>query len=279
MTTNASKYGLRAAAKERSNKHAQRTPLPPRPGQVEAAKEAHELLPDLVNVVGYRTAAEEKAASSNAPTTEGRSLGKAKAFAEKACTAGWAVAYEEQGDDAVELTATRGIETIIQSWSGGVWSYPTSFYAHGERNTKPRNASGAAKLLLRSESDAAADASKVASNKHFRKAEPKDIEVRLEEAQRRLPFELEDADEIITGILAGQALSWWNSLSRGTESAMVSRKGARITRTPEGKRIVTFCCPVTGYRSCYVEAILKVGKGRSLVTAGSDTNSAAVEVA
>lgn len=260
-TTTANKHGLRKAAQERTNRHAQRTPLPPRAGDVEAAREAI-----------------AEAASSNAPASTGKSLGKAQAFAEKAREAKWQVSLEEQGDDGVELTATRGVETIVQAWSGGVWSYDTSFYGHGERNNKPRNASGAAKLLLRSEADAAADASKVASNKHFRKAEPKDIVVRLEEAQKRLPFNAEDADEIITGILAGQALTWWNSLSRGRESAMVSRRGARITRTPEGKRIVTFCCPVTGYRSCYVEAILKVGKGRSTVTKGSATESAAVEV-
>jgi hypothetical protein len=39
MTNVASKHGLRAAATERRNKHAQRTPLPPKPGVVEAAKE------------------------------------------------------------------------------------------------------------------------------------------------------------------------------------------------------------------------------------------------
>lgn len=260
MTTQANKHGLRAAAAERSKKHAQRTPLPPKAGKIEDAKEAI-----------------AEAASSTAAASSSRSMGKAQGFAEKARATGWTVAIEEQGDDAVELTATRGIETIVLAWSGGVFSYPTSFYAHGERNNKPRNASGASKLLARSAADAAAEAGKVASNKHFRKAEPKDIDVRLDEAQKRLPFGPNDADEIVTGILAGQALTWWNSMSRNTESAIVSRKGARITRTPEGKRIVTFCCPVTGYRSCYVEAILKVGKGRSAVK--QDTATVAVEVA
>jgi hypothetical protein len=40
MTTTASKHGLRAAATERRNKHAQRTALPARPGQVQAARDA-----------------------------------------------------------------------------------------------------------------------------------------------------------------------------------------------------------------------------------------------
>lgn len=39
MTNTASKHGLRAAAQERSKKHAQRTPLPPRPGAIEDARE------------------------------------------------------------------------------------------------------------------------------------------------------------------------------------------------------------------------------------------------
>lgn len=260
MTTNASKHGLRAAAKERSTRHAQRTPLPPKPGVVEEVREAV-----------------AEAATMTAPATAGKSLGKAEAFAEKARAAKWQVSLNVEGDDAVELTATRDGETIVQAWSGGVWSYPSSFYGYGDRNTKPRNASGALKLLARSPEDAQADASKVAANKHFRKAEPKDITVKLEEAQRRLPFDPEMApDELILAAVNGQALVWYNSLSRGQEAAMVSRKGARISVTRDGKRVLTFCCPVTGYRSCYVSSLLKVGKGRSNVTAGAST--AAVEV-
>lgn len=262
MTTNASKHGLRAAAKERSNKHAQRTPLPAKP---EKLREVREVIAEAATIV--------------APATEGRSLGKAEAFAAKARAAKWQVSLNVEGDDAVELTATRDGETMVQAWSGGVWQYPSSFYGYGDRNTKPRNASGAAKLLERSPEDAAADASKVASNKHFRKAEPKDMTLKLEEAQRRLPFDPELApDEIITAALAGQAVVWYNTLRRGQESAMVSRKGARISTTPDGKRVVTFCCPATGYRSCYVSSILRVGRGKSSVTAGTATSSVTVEV-
>lgn len=39
MTNTASKHGLRAAAEERRNKHAQRTPLPARPGEVQEARD------------------------------------------------------------------------------------------------------------------------------------------------------------------------------------------------------------------------------------------------
>lgn len=268
VTTNASKHGLRAAAKERSNRHAQRTPLPPKPGVIEDAREV------------IAAGAAMQAAESHGDATDAKSMGKAEAFAEKARAAKWDVTVEPVGG-VVELTATRGAETIIQAWAGGVWDYDTSFYGYGDRTTKPRNASGAIKLLERTPADASAEASKVSSNRHFRKAEPKDIEVRLEEAQQALPFDPSLApDEEVAGILAGQALVWYNRLSRGQESAMVGRKGVRFFTLADGQRGITFCCPVTGYRSCLVTAILKVGRGRSLVTAGSATEGTAkVEVA
>jgi hypothetical protein len=263
-TTTANKHGLRKAAQERSRKHAQRTPLPPRPGAVEEAREAV-------------TEAAAVLAESHGDGADARSQGKAEAFAAKARAAKWEVSIALNGG-AVELTATRGAETIVQAWSGGVWQYDASFYAFGDRNTKPRNASGASKLLVRDASEAEAEASKVASNRHFRKSEPKDITVRLEEAQRHLPFDPElDADELILGHLTGQALQWYNRLSRGTETAMVSRRGAWMSRTPSGERVVTFCCPATGYRSCLVTAILKVGRGRRATTKGAEVETVELE--
>lgn len=276
MTTNASKHGLRAAAAKRTKRHAQRTPLPPRRGAVAEAKEVIAAGKALAVDPGVTTGAAVVAAKpTGAPD---RSLAKAQAFAALCSQYGWDVAIAPVGD-AVELTATRGAETIVQAWSGGVWDYAASFYAFGDRNTKPRNASGASKLLQRAEDDAAAEATKVQANRHFRKAEPKDISTKLESAKKRLPFDPELApDEMVLAALNGQALTWYNRLSRGTESAMVSRAGARMSVTPNGERVVTFCCPVTGYRSCLVTAILKVGRGRSTVTKGSPTNTAAVEV-
>lgn len=256
-TTTANKHGLRAAATERRNRHAQKTPLPPRPGAVEEAREA---VAEAAAVL----------AGSHGDGADTRSQAKAEAFAEKARAAHWEVSIAPNGG-AVELTATRGAETMVQAWSGGVWQYDASFYGYGDRTTKPRNASGAAKLLARSEEDAGAEASKVAANRHFRKSEPKDITIKLSEAKQYLPFDPElDADELILGTLTGQAIRWYNRLSRGTEQAVVSRKGARMSMTPDGQRVVTFCCPATGYRSCLVTAILKVGRGRRATTKGAE---------
>ena len=260
MTTNVPKGANRASAAARTRKHAQRTPLPPKAGSP-----------------GAKAIAE--AAESHGEATDDRSAGKARTFAAKAESLGWTCAMGLVGG-ASEVTATRGSETIVQAWSGGVWSYDASVYAFGDRTTKPRNASGALKLLARTEKDAAAEAAKVQSNRHFRKAEPKDIEQTLEKAQKALPFDPNLAtDEEITGVMAGQAIVWYNRIGRSNESAIVGRKGVRITLLPDGQRVANFCCPVTGYRSCLVTAILKVGRGRSLVTKGSPTEgSALVEV-
>lgn len=274
-TTTANKHGLRKAAAERTKKHAQRTMLPPRPGVVESARE--EIDGPALDPETLTLEEERKAALVDAAQSDERSHSKAQTFAEKAVAAKWDVELDASAH-GVELTATRGAETIVQAWTNGVWQYPASFYAHGDRNTKPRNASGAAKLLTRSPEEAAAEAGKVASNKHFRKAEPKDISTKLEEAKRHLPFDAEmDADELVLGTLTGQALIWYNRLSRGTERAMVGRKGARMTRLEDGQRVITFCCPATGYRSCLVTAILKVGRGRVSATKGQEFAEIEVE--
>lgn len=257
-TTVVGKGAGRPAAAARRRKHDQRTPLPPRPGVVEDAREAQAALVDTAQ-------------------SDTRSHSKAQAFAEKAVAAKWDVSLDAS-PHGVELTATRGAETLVQAWSNGVWQYPASFYAFGDRTTKPRNASGASKLLVRTPEEAGAEASKVASNKHFRKSEPKDIATKMADAKRSLPFDPGlDTDEVVLTALTGQALVWYNRLSRGTESAMVSRKGARMSITPSGERVVTFCCPATGYRSCLVTAILKVGRGRRSTTKGQDVETVEVD--
>lgn len=249
MTTNVPKGANRAAAAQRTNRHAQRTPLPPRPGKVA----------DAVEVI-----AAGKAASSNGERPDDRSVGKAKAFAEKAAGLGWEP-LKAVTAGAAEITVTRGSETIVQAWLGGVWQYDASVYAYGDRTTKPRNASGATKLLERSPEDAGAEMAKVASNKQFRKSEPKDLGAKMESARKHLPFDPELAtDEEVLATLSGQSLVWYNRISRNTEAAMVGRdpKSLRLTVNESGERVVLFCCPVTGFRACLVTAILKVGRGR-----------------
>jgi len=290
MTKIVGKGAGRPAAAARTNRHAQRTMLPPKPGVVEEARRPIQT-GNFVSGEGFRqalaaeaknldSALVEKAAefaeewtvqspSSNEDGPDERSHSKAGVFAAKAGELGWDPSVAVRGD-AVELTLTRGDETIVQAWRGGVWQYDASVYAYGDRSTKPRNASGAAKLLSRSADDAKAETSKVAANRHFRKAEPKDIVQRLETAQKGLPFDPELAtDEEVLTILKGQSLVWYNRISRGQESAIVGRgKDLRMTLNEKGERVINWCCPVTGFRSCLVTAILKVGRGRAEFTKG-----------
>lgn len=249
MTNKANKFGLRAAAAERSKKHAQRTPLPPRPGVIEAAK--MEIAPETLQALSGGTV------ESHEELSDARSQAKAAAFAERAATAKWEAVTAVRGG-VVEVTATRGPETIVQGWTGGVWQYDASVYAFADRNTKPRNASGAAKLLGRSKEDAAKEMAKVASNKHFRKREPQEL------APIALPL---DADLLTDAEAAkffrGQTVRWYNRLSRGTEAAMVSRNSdVHVTRW-EGETIINFCCPVTGFRSFRLSGVLAVSGGRA----------------
>jgi hypothetical protein len=270
MTTNANKHGLRAAAKERSNRHAQRTPLPPRAGAVQ----------DALDVIAYAKSAELAEAHASAKpgkangaavvaveVRDSKSLGKAQTFSALAATAGWEATTEVRGD-ATEVTATRGAETIVQAWLSGVWQYDASVYAYGDRSTKPRNASGARKLLDRTEADASAEMAKVLSNNSFRKREPIDLAT----AKPRLPFDPELAtNEEVLAVLAGQAVVWYNRISRGKESALMGRERNRITVLEDGARVVNTCCPVTGFRSFLVTAILQVGRGRKIETVDTAT--------
>jgi len=261
MTTNANKYGLRKAAQERTNRHAQRTPLPPKAGTVQDAKYVINSLTSLQAVV------------VDGGASGARSLGKARAFAELASTGGWSVSIEARGE-AVELTLTRGAETIVQAWLNGVWQYDASIYAYGDRSTKPRNASGAKRLLARSEADASAEMNKVLANNSFRKREPAELATLRPE----LPFDRETAtDEEIIKSVSSHAIVWYNRISRGKESALVGApKSIRMTYLPTGEKILNWCCPVTGFRSCLVESIIQVGRGRNATTKGSE--HAVVEV-
>lgn len=261
----------RATAAASTNRHAQRTPLPPRPGDVAAAREAIREAGEILFDEEIETltpgeqiaAAVAEAAREAGDAPDVRSWGKAKAFAELGVASKWQGSMAAQGN-GVELTLRRGVETIVQVWRGGVWQYAESIYAHADRVTKPRNASGAMKLLARSPEDAAREASKVASNKSFRKAEPRDLAKTLQTAQASLPFAPHDAEDVILDSLRGRSIEWYNRLSRKAEDGVVSPgRHLRLLDIDGGERVLLFCCPRNGFRSCLLSAILAVGSRAS----------------
>lgn len=240
MTTNASKFGLRKAALEKTNRHAQRTALPPKAGTVQAARDVLASVPAESAVEGSDT----------------KTLGKAHAFAAKAVAAKWQASLASRGD-AVEVTATRGAEVIVQSWRDGVWVYEASVYAFADRTTKPRNASGALRLLDRSPADAEKETAKVNANQAFRRREVKELKTIV------LPLDPELlTDEEAAKYFRGRTIRWYNRMSRNAETAMVSRNSQVHVTRHDGEVTVWFCCPVSGFRAFHLSAVLAVGQGR-----------------
>lgn len=252
MTTNANKHGLRAAAAERSKKHAQRTPLPPRAGVVEAAR-----MPVDLNLRTER----------GATAPDAKSAAKAAAFLQAAVAAGWTGGTAQRGE-ATELTLTRGPETIVQAWANGVWQYDASVYAFADRTTKPRNASGAQQLLTRSPEMAQEETAKVAGNNAFRKREPKSLSTIV------LPLDPELlTDEEAAKYFRGRTIRWYNRWTRGAETATVSRASTVTVKRYGDEVTIAFCCPVTGFRAFHLSAVLAVGRGKAV-----ETDAAAVEL-
>lgn len=261
MTNIASKHGLRAAAKERRNKHDQRTPLPPKSGRINAAKEAiaeakaiQALTPDPLNQEIDRVL-------TAAPDT--KSGGKARAFAEAVGKFGWTVAYSSH-DEETEVTATRGEETLYLRWDNGVFQ-PPSTYTIGQRTINMRNASQAKQYAARPVDTAQAELDRVTANKAFKRRTPPEAK------SIRLPFDpkLATDEEVLTNLL-GKPVSWTNRISNSVETAVIGKdlKRIRITTSSSGERIVNFCCSATGFRSFRVADLRRVGGRVKALTKG-----------
>lgn len=266
MTTVANKHGLRKAANDRRNRHAQRTPLPPRPGQVEEAREA---------------IAEAKEATA----TGGKSQSKAEAFRAEVEKHGWSatVAPSQSGEpDHIEVEAKRGNEFIHIEWVGGVYQ-PGATYTIADRTIRLRNASACKQYAARSPEVAEEELSRVVNNKSFRRKPTPEGEIK----RQRLPFDPELATDLeIIEAVRGRAIRWHNRYRETQETAMVGSPGnagrgqrgirhVHIT-TYDGQRILNFLCPATGFRSCLVTAITAVGKGHG-PTKGQNTAEVTIE--
>lgn len=159
----ANKHGLRAAAKERSAKHAQRTPLPPRPGQVEDAREVLGELAAWDGIINPKPkdkkkdkkAKRAKAAAEAASVAVEASAGsrapgvKAAAFIAEATRLGWDTDVKTTGDRVPVDTvcATRGDEAITIEWQADVFT-PGCLYVRPDGTpSKLRNASHAKQVM------------------------------------------------------------------------------------------------------------------------------------
>lgn len=241
MTTNASKHGLRAAAQERTKKHAQRTPLPPKAGVVEEAKAViEEALTELQG---------------------SKSHVKAVAFIAEVKAQGWTTEMRVEDGDRIEVTARRGDEHLFIEWMNGVYQNSAT-YTIADRTIKLRNASAAKQYAGRDATAGAEELVRVTTNKSFRKKA-----VPSEQLQRsKLPFDLETATEKeIMAALLGRSVTWHNRISVRSEQAVVGKDPRRAHFTEhDGERIFNFCCPNTGFRSFRLSALLRVGKAQKI---------------
>lgn len=245
MTTNANKFGLRAAALERTSRHAQRTPLPPRPGTIADAREAISM--------GKQIMSEQLPEGDITPTAR-----KAGAFAVAAVDAGWEVTVSPEEDERIDLVAVRGPEAIHQAWLAGRWQYEASTHTISDRTTRPRNAMGASRLLTRTSTEASAELSKVKANKHFKRNVPAPSK---EERRASLPFDIDDlTDDGAIELFTGRTITWINRMAGSTTEARVTDgKWRRVVIGQEGERVFQFCdSGWTGFRAFRISDVIGI---------------------
>jgi hypothetical protein len=253
MTKSASKHGLRAAAEAKRKKHAQRTPLPPRPGEVEAAKEA--------------------VAEATLP-----SVLKATDFAQAAKAAGWEAESWWEGDHS-KVLAKRGNESIQIEWVKGVFVPETCNYRHGESNaTKLRNASAAKARMAVAPAEAAAQAARRAEGPSRGAVGPRVSKARISR-HRTVQFATALDEEVLEAV-RGHKIFWVNRITgleeedfvrdvttvrqRGPEGgtpvkvSVASLAAPRITEDKSG-RTLRFL-GAFGFRCVLVDAIERVGR-------------------
>jgi hypothetical protein len=220
----------RPAHAERTSRHSQRTPLPPRPGQVEEARGMLALVPE----------------GSKSPL-------KARAFIKDAAALGWeptGKSYHAETDSAA-LTVSRDGEDITIVWERGV--FQQSDYTGYGRQLKLINASAAKKRMAMPAESAVAEAKRVQSAprpgtpRAARSAKP-----------RALPFGEESLDEAVLDAVRGRRIAWRNRISSGEEVDRVTTNSRHLTimESPSG-RVLSFLGE-NGFRSVLVSSIIRV---------------------
>lgn len=298
MTTKASKFGLRKAAQERTSRHAQRTPLPPRAGQVEAASEPVEgqeygkmTQPELrraAKKLGIQSTmdapkgkllsailakekqlaaarADEKPAKKKAepePKTkaikDSKSWPKAEAVMKAVEPHGWTCEHEVHDGDNIEVTAVRGDEVLWISWTAGVLTSSPMPTYTIADRTVKLRNASALKQYASRKPEAGVKELEKVRSNTFFRKKP------TEPKKHKLPFDPATAtDTEVIDALLGKAVAWHNSLSQNSEAAQIGRNPRKVSIAEhQGDRIVKFCCPETGFRAFRLSALTKVGGRR-----------------
>lgn len=242
MANIASKSALRKAAEAKRDRHAQRTPLPPRRREAEA---------------------------DDAPAS--KSEAKARRFIDAVAEYGWeSRTCNPSGEqDHVEVTSTRDKEMIVIDWLNGVQQSALYYRESGGKARKLRNASEAKRYAARGVEVAPASTAPASTA-------PTTIRPRPRPPRNSAPapqpsFVVGVTEEEIREALAGQAITWVNRISRERETAKVTKDRDKISvkTSPDGEKTVNVLCVHTGYRSFSLASLVEVN-GRKLSAEDSD---------
>lgn len=266
----ASKFGLRKAAEEKTKKHAQRTPLPPRPGQVQEARDAIEMAEAIqstgkafakkIKKEAKRAAREAEQAATMAAKPAGAPRppqDKSAAFMADAKALGWDVDAALSGSAVLTdvIQASRGDEVIQIEWQNNVFMNNCLYRRPDGSSSKLRNASHARQTM--------ALPAPTQQQLAARKAVREKTSGLTRQPVRQITFDMDAVgDEELAEALKGAKLVWVNSIS-GAEDADVIPPSAKVYVDVQSTgRCVHFNSP-TGARSVRISSIIHVSGQRA----------------
>lgn len=231
MVNTVKKGAGRPAAKARTAKAAQRTPLPAKPPKADAPVE-----PVM-------------------PTANAKSKVKADDFIAAAKQSGWRATLSATGTDTVKVTAKRGDEVLEIEWDNGVYKGIGEYRYGSDRAIKLHNASAGKQRMGVSPQEAAEAAAKSATRPN-RKVKVDDST----EHKSRVPFDVETStDDEVIALLRGKTITWRNRNTQLIEQAFVLPKQRHIEIVVRhNRRILNFLAEEGGFRSVYLESIKAV---------------------
>jgi hypothetical protein len=230
MTTNVRRGAGRPAAQAKSNRHAQRTALPPKSGSVGAeaiaeAKAAAQLKKSALD-------AKLDAAFGDASVAEEKSKAKGRAFLIEAKEFGWTLVPGSHGSTekagGFGLVVGRGEERITIEWLAGVFQDTCWYSCPGRDQIKLRNASAAKKRMALPAEVAEEEAKRVTVSKTMRAPR---TAVSVETKRSRLPFSEASLDDVVLEAVSGRKLTWLNRISGAEEDDRVLLLVAEEKRT------------------------------------------------
>lgn len=193
---------------------------------------------------------------------------KAEALADVCAQYGWDPTYREH-DETIELTMTRGSETIYIYWVAGVCAGEHITYTREDYTTKLRNASAVKMRAAVEPKVSMAEVKKkvehrVVSSKRMQELNKEKVQARAIKKNPNVTLGqkiAKETDDKIVAMIAGKWIGWRNRISGNEEIAEVGRDPRQIIikmSTLDDDRIISILDPLTGYRAFRLSALLRV---------------------